>query len=225
MITILIVDDDESLRTVLSEKVSQSYNVLVAQNGEEGLKVFFEKQIDLVIADIMMPKIDGFEFVKVIRAANENIPILMMTAKHDFSSKNTGFSLGVDDYMTKPVNLDELMLRIKALLRRYRINAEQKIKIGGFKMNATTYEVEYGGEQIEMPGKQFDLLYLLLSYPNQLFTKSKLMEKVWGYDSKSDDTTLRTHINMLRNKLTGVSEFEIITIKGLGYKAVIKNEG
>lgn len=221
MITILIVDDDESLRTVLSEKVSQSYNVISAKNGEEALNIALENEVDLVIADIMMPKMDGFELTRKLREYNENIPILMMTAKHDFSSKNTGFSLGVDDYMTKPVNLDEMMLRIKALLRRYKINAEQKIKIGGFNMNATTYEVEYNGEPIELVGKQFELMYLLLSYPNQLFTKSKLMERVWGYDSKSDDTTLRTHINLLRNKLNKVTEFEIITIKGLGYKAVI----
>ncbi len=221
MVTILIVDDDESLRTVLSDKVSQSYNVLSAKNGEEALNIFFEREVDLVIADIMMPKMDGFEFTRKLREVNENVPILMMTAKHDFSSKNTGFSLGVDDYMTKPVNLDEMMLRIKALLRRYKINAEQKIKIGGFTMYATTYEVEYNGEAIELVGKQFDLMYLLLSYPNQLFTKSKLMERVWGYDSKSDDTTLRTHIHLLRNKLSKVTEFEIITIKGLGYKVVV----
>lgn len=221
MITIMIVDDDESLRTVLSEKVSQTYNVISAKNGEEALSLFFEKEVDLVIADIMMPKMDGFEFTRRLREVNENVPILMMTAKHDFSSKNTGFSLGVDDYMTKPVDLDEMMLRIKALLRRYKINAEQKIKIGGFEMNATTYEVNYNGEPIELVGKQFELLYLLLSYPNQLFTKSKLMERVWGYDSKSDDTTLRTHINLLRNKLNKIAEFEIITIKGLGYKVVL----
>ncbi len=221
MITVLIVDDDENLRTILCEKVSQSYNVLSARNGEEALEIVNKRKVDLAIVDIMMPKMDGFEFTKRLRELYENVPILMMTAKHDFSSKNTGFSLGVDDYMTKPVNLDEMMLRIKALLRRYKINAEQKIKIGGFTMNATSYEVEYNGEPIELVGKQFDLMYLLLSYPNQLFTKSKLMERVWGFDSKSDDTTLRTHINLLRNKLSKVTEFEIITIKGLGYKAVI----
>lgn len=224
MITILIVDDDKNLRSVLAEKVSQCYNVMTAENGEEALDIFYNNDIALILADIMMPKVDGFEFTQRLRADNQDVPILIMTAKHDFSSKSTGFSLGADDYMTKPINLDEMMLRIKALLRRYKINAEQKIKIGNFTMNATTYETDYGGKQIDLVGKQFELLFILLSYPNQLFTKAKLMEKVWGYDSKSDDTTLRTHINLLRNKLSGINEFEIVTVKGLGYKAVIKNE-
>lgn len=224
MVTVLIAEDDESLRTVMADKIAREYSVFTANDGVEALSLLQENKIDLVVADIMMPRMDGYELVENIRRDNEFLPVLMVTAKHDFASKSIGFNVGIDDYMEKPVNFDELMLRIKALLRRAKISADREIRIGAFSMNATTFEVLYGNSSIELKRREFELLFTLLSYPNKLFSKDKLMETVWGIDCPSDDNTIRTHINWLRNKLSAVTEFEIITVKGIGYKAVIKDE-
>lgn len=224
MATILIVEDDENLRLLMEERLEDEYTVLKAPNGLEALGIIEDGNIDLVIADIMMPKMNGYEFVQELRDRGFMTPVIMATAKQELSDKKDGFKVGADDYMTKPIVFDELKWRIEALLKRAKIAADKEIAIGGFKLNATTHEASYKEALIELTAKEFQLLFKLLSYPNKLFTKNKLMEDIWGYDSESDDTTIRTHFNRLRNKLEGINEFEIVTIRGIGYKAVIRNK-
>ena len=221
MTTILIVEDDENLRLLITATLEDTYNVVTASNGSDGLSAIEKHKIDLIIADIMMPKMNGYDFVRELRDSGYAIPVIMATAKQELTDKKDGFAVGADDYMVKPIVFDELKWRIEALLRRAKIAADKKIVIGKFSMNATTFEVLNGGEPIELAGKEFQLLYKLLSYPNRLFSKDKLMEDIWGYDSDSDDSTIRTHFNRLRNKLEDVKDFEIVNIRGIGYKAVI----
>lgn len=223
MATVMIVEDDDSLRLLMSIKLGKFYEIVQAANGAEALKRIQEKNIDLIVADIMMPLMDGYDLVRELRNLNNAIPIILATAKQSFNDKRDGFAVGADDYMVKPINFDELNWRIDALLRRSKIVADNEISIGEFKLNLSTFEAQYQGNVIEMARKEFELLFKLLSYPNKLFSKDRLMEDIWGYDSPSDDTTIRTHINRLRNKLDGIEEFEIVTIRGIGYKAVIKS--
>ena len=221
MATILIVEDDENLRLLMTATLEDSYTVVTAANGIEALSALEKDKIDLIIADIMMPKMNGYDFVRELRDSGYAIPVIMATAKQKLSDKKDGFAVGADDYMVKPIVFDELKWRIESLLRRAKIAADKEIVIGKFSMNATNFEVLYDGEPIELAGKEFQLLYKLLSYPNRLFSKDKLMEDIWGYDSDSDDSTIRTHFNRLRNKLECVKDFEIVNIRGIGYKAVI----
>ena len=167
----------------------------------------------------MMPRIDGFHLVRTIRRNNLTIPVLMLTAKQSFDDKRMGFSSGTDDYMTKPVNYEELIWRIEALLRRAHIASENKMIIGNVTLDSTSYTITVGRKISDLPKKEFDLLFKLLSYPSQIFTKNQLLDDIWGYDSESGEDTVKTHISRLRNKLQDVDEFKIITIKGLGYKA------
>lgn len=223
MATVLIVEDDESMRLLMSIKLGKKFDIEQAGNGVEALNKLEAKHIDLIVADIMMPVMDGYDLVRAIRNQDNTVPIILATAKQSFEDKKDGFAVGADDYMIKPINFDELIWRIDALLRRSKIAADKEITVGKFVLNLSTFEATYNGIQIEMARKEFELLYKLLSYPNKLFSKDRLMEDIWGYDSPSDDTTIRTHINRLRNKLDSVEEFEIVTIRGIGYKAVIKS--
>jgi len=222
MATILIVEDDESMRELMTAKLEKRFDVLSAGNGKSALKVVETKQIDLIVSDVMMPGMNGYDFVRELRNMGLQIPVIMATAKQTFDDKKDGFSVGADDYMVKPLNFDELMWRIDALLRRSKIAADKEISLGKFKLNATTFEAIYDGEPIEMTRKEFDLTYKLLSYPNKLFSHDKLLNDVWGYDCPSGETTIRSHVNRLRNKFEHITEFEIVTIRGLGYKAVVK---
>lgn len=222
MATVLIIEDDESMRTLMSVKLENKYNVITAENGSDALRVIEKTRIDLVVADIMMPKMNGYEFVRELRGSGLTIPVIMATAKANFDDKKSGFTAGADDYMIKPINFDELVLRIDALLRRAKIAADKEITIGDFRLNADSHEAFYGEESFELTRKEFDLIYKLLSYPNRVFSNDKLLTDVWGYDCPSDETTVRSHINRIRNKFEGISEFEIKTIRGLGYKAVIR---
>lgn len=224
MVTILVVEDNEHTRLLTEARLKKFYNVLVAENGNEALDIFYEKQIDLIVADVMMPVMDGYEMVKHLRDANENVPVLFLTAKSTFEDKRHGYDLGIDDYVTKPIDYEELLLRIKALLRRANIANKLKINIGNFIMDENNYSVKYNDEIIEFTKKEFELLFKLLSYPNQVMTKIQLLEDVWGYDSNSSEDTIKTHINKIRNKLKDVKEFEIISVKGLGYKVVMVEE-
>lgn len=223
MATVLIVEDDESMRLLMSIKLGKNYEIEQAGNGVEALKKLEEKHIDIIIADIMMPIMDGYDLVREIRNLDNTVPIILATAKQSFEDKKDGFAVGADDYMIKPLNFDELLWRIEALLRRSKIAADKEITVGNFVLNLSTFEAAYNGIRIEMARKEFELLFKLLSYPNKLFSKDRLMEDIWGYDSPSDDTTIRTHINRLRNKIDSVKEFEIVTIRGIGYKAVVKS--
>jgi DNA-binding response OmpR family regulator len=222
MITILVVEDDKNTRLLTVARLKPYFNVISSSDGLEALDIIYTKHIDLIIADIMMPGMDGYTFLRTLRQEKYDTPILLLTAKQSFEDKREGFSLGTDDYMTKPANYEELMWRINALLRRSRIAIEKKIVIGSMIVDSTTYTVAANDQLFELPKKEFELLFKLLSYPNIIFTRQQLLEEIWGFDSESSEDTIKTHISKLRNKFKDCNEFEIITIKGLGYKAEIK---
>jgi len=222
MAELLVVEDDANLRLLLEMRLKKRHNVLCAANGAEALKILESKNVQLVITDIMMPAVDGYTLVEKMRSRGYDTPVIMLTAKDTLNDKGQGFAVGCDDYMTKPVNFEELSWRIDALLRRSKIAGEGRIVIGGVVIDSSDFTVTRGGESIELPSKEFKLLYLLLSYPNKIFTKERILDTVWGYTSESDETTVRTHINRLRSKFESFDEFELVTIRGVGYKAVIK---
>lgn len=222
MANILIAEDDQNLQLLLHERLTPYYTIYCADNGQEALDTLSSTHIDLLITDVMMPGMDGFQLVKTIRKDSIWLPILILTAKHSLSDKQTGFATGTDDYMTKPVNFDELRWRIDALLRRSNIASERTIRIKEVVIDETKLTISKGNVSIELPPKEFALLFKLLSYPSMIFTKNQLLDEIWGYHSESGEDTVKTHISRLRNKLTGFDEFQIITIKGLGYKAEIK---
>ena len=207
------------LCSTLNHNGYQSYG---ATDGENAFDVLETTVIDIIICDIMMPKMDGFEFTKTLRNMSINTPILMVTAKDDYDSMQKGFNLGVDDYMIKPINVKEMLLRITALLRRAKINAEKKIVIGSTILDYESMTVISNNENIILPLKEFNLLFKLLSYPNKIFTRQQIMDEIWGMETDSDDRTINTHINRLREKFENNNDFEIVTIRGLGYKAVKK---
>lgn len=224
MANILIVEDDDNVRLLLKTKLGRNFEVTCAKDGGEALDVLGKSGADLVITDIMMPGLDGFSLVESMRGMGDTTPVIMLTAKSELADKGRGFSAGCDDYMTKPVNFDELLWRINALLRRYKIANDGKITIGEITVDRNTFTVTKGEETFELTSKEFRLLFLLLSYPGRIFTKENILDSVWGYASESDESTVRTHINRLRNKFEHFREFEICTIRGVGYKAVIKND-
>lgn len=222
MIKVLIVEDDSSTRLVTKLYLKNEYHILEASNGLEGLEILEHNRVNLIIVDVMMPHMDGYEFAKQLRMVDKTIPILLLTAKKDWQDKKKGFALGIDDYMTKPVNYEELLWRVRALLRRAQINSEKKIMIGDVIVNEDSNMVIRGEEHITLPKKEFELLFKLLSYPNKVFTTSQLLDDIWGYESDSDETTVRTHINRLRKRFAGYQEFGIVTVRGLGYKGEIR---
>lgn len=223
MVNILLVDDNEKIRKLMEIYLKQEgYHVLQAENGEKALEVLAETKADLVIADIMMPEMDGYELTKELRDAQFNMPILMVTAKDTFNDKKTGFGLGADDYMTKPVDMEELVLHVNALLRRSKISSDKQIKVGNIILDFESLEVRMSTNTILLPKKEFYLLYKLLSYPKKIFTRQELMDDIWGFDSEADERTVDVHIKRLREKFGEFSEFEIVTIRGLGYKGVIQ---
>ena len=221
MATILVVEDDKHTRLLTCARLKPYYAVAEAENGEEALKMLDQNHIDLIIADIQMPVMNGYDLVKELRESGIQIPVIMLTAMHTFDDKRTGFASGTDDYMTKPIDYEELLWHIKALLRRANIVSQRKIIIGDITLDSAAYTVTREGTITELAKKEFDLLFKLLSYPGMIFTKSQLLDEIWGYETNSDETTIKTHINRLRNKFADCTEFEIITIRGLGYKAEI----
>lgn len=225
MFHILVVDDDKHTRMLLQAILQNAnYTVTTADNGEEALDVLDREHIDLVVLDIMMPKMDGYEFTKIIREGNNTLPILMVTAKHQPADEKQGFLVGTDDYITKPIDEDKLLLRIKALLRRARIVSEQRIVIGDVVLDYNSFTVSRNGETQVLPQKEFMLLYKLLSYPGQIFTRIQLMDEIWGTDSETGWETVTVHVGRLRKKFEGWNEFQIEAVRGLGYRAVKKYE-
>jgi DNA-binding response OmpR family regulator len=223
LVNILLVDDHEKIRKLMEIYLKrEGYNVLHAGNGKQALDLLDYTAVDLVIADIMMPEMDGYELTRSLRDANFNMPVLMVTAKDTFPDKKKGFDLGADDYMTKPVDMDELTLRVKALLRRSKISSERQIIIGDIILDYESLEVRTPVGNVELPKKEFYLLYKLLSYPKKIFTRQELMDDILGLDSAADERTVDVHIKRLREKFGSIAEFEIVTIRGLGYKGVIK---
>lgn len=223
MIHILVVDDDKSTRMFLSAVLKKNgYTVSTACNGEDALELMDKEHIDLVVLDIMMPKMDGYEFTSILREAQNNLPILMVSAKQLPADKHKGFLVGTDDYITKPIDDEEMLYRIKALLRRAKIANERKIQIGDIVLDYDSLTVTRGEEVQELPQKEFLLLYKLLSYPGKIFTRIQLMDEIWGADSDTGWETVTVHIGRLRRRFEGWDEFSIESVRGLGYKAVKK---
>lgn len=221
MITILVVEDDKHIRKLMHAVLRrEGYEVVTAGNGIEALEVLEARHIDLIILDIMMPEMDGYAFAEELKEAGSRIPLLMVTAKLLPEDKKKGFRLGTDDYMTKPVDTEEMLLRIQALLRRSQIASARKLVVGQVQLDYDTLTVTRDGDKQTLPQKEFYLLYKLLSYPERIFTRIQLMDEIWGMDSESTDTTVNVHINRLRRRFDTYPEFELVSVRGLGYKAV-----
>ena len=221
MFNILVVEDDKNTRKLLSTILNNAgYNVITAEDGEQALDVLEHNHADLMVIDVMMPKMDGYQLTKVLRENGSQTPMLMLSAKGGISDIKEGFIVGIDDYLTKPFDFEELLLRIKALLRRSKIVFEHKLTVGNTILDYRSYSViTPQGEEV-LPQKEFLLLFKLLSYPDVVFTRLQLMDEIWGMDAESDEHTVNVHINRLRTRFANSNDFEIITIRGLGYKAV-----
>ena len=223
MFNILVADDDKNTRRLIKAVLeSEHYTVSTAENGVKALEILDREHIDLIVLDIMMPEMDGYEFTETIRSVHNDIPVLMVSAKQLPADRKKGFLAGTDDFMTKPFDDEELLLHIKALLRRAKIASERKIEIGDVILDYDSLTVSRNGEIQELPQKEFQLLYKLLSYPGKIFTRIQLMDEIWGVDSETGWETVTVHIGRLRKRFEGWSEFEIESIRGLGYKAVKK---
>ena len=223
MVRILVVEDDERLNkivcTYLNDSGFQAKGCLSANAAYEEM---YNNLYDLIISDIMMPGIDGFEFARTVRQVNKTIPILFMSAKDDLPSKQKGFQLGIDDYMVKPVELDELILRVRALLRRANIEMERKITVGNLVLDADGMSAEIDGEEISLTTREFNIIYKLLSYPKKTFSRAQLMDEFWGVESDTSLRAVDVYITKLRDKLSGCDGFKIVTVRGLGYKVVLQ---
>ena len=223
MFHILVIDDDKNTRFLLREILEMdNYTVFTANNGQEGLDLLESKHVDLVIVDIMMPKMDGYSFTRELRSINKELPILMVSAKQLSEDRKKGFVAGIDDYMSKPIDPEELSLHVKALLRRANLASDRRPVIGDVVLDYDSYTVTKNNEVIELPQKEFQLLYKLLSYPNKIFTRLQLMDEIWGMESETGWETVTVHVGRLRKRFEGWEEFQIENIRGLGYKAVKK---
>lgn len=222
MYQILVVEDDKNARRLMSTVLARyGYEPTVACNGEEALEILNRQHVDLVLLDIMMPRMDGFEFTNVLRSSGCNLPILMVTARETPADKKRGFIIGADDYMVKPVDEEEMILRISALLRRSQIAGERKLTVGKTVLIYDSMSVKTPKETQELPQKEFLLLFKLLSYPNKIFTRRQLMDEIWDTDSESEERTVDVHISRVRERFRSNTDFQIITVRGLGYKAVL----
>lgn len=223
MFQIMVVEDDVNSRKLMEAILLQNgYNVILAKDGCDALGKMDSHHVDLIVLDLMMPRMDGYEFTETLRSADCNIPILMVTAKEAPADKKKGFIAGTDDYMVKPVDEEEMLLRIAALLRRSKIANEHRLTVGETTLDYDALTVSRRGDVRELANKEFMLLYKLLSYPNKIFTRRSLMDEIWDMDSETDERTIDVHINRLRDRFKNNSDFEIVTVRGLGYKAVIK---
>ena len=221
MVNIMVVEDDPNTKKLMQAILSQNgYEVILADNGEHALELLDKKHVDLIVLDIMMPRMDGYQFTEILRESNCTLPILMVTAKETKQDRRKGFIIGTDDYMVKPFDEEELILRIAALLRRSRIVNEHKLVIGETTLDYDSLTVSRGEHTQELPNKEFMLLYKLLSYQNKIFTRRQLMDEIWDMESDTDERTVDVHINRLRDRFKENRDFEIQTIRGLGYKAV-----
>lgn len=226
MFNILIVEDDKNLRKLIVTCLKKNnYNTYETTNGVEALNILDQNYIDLIISDVMMPKMNGFQLIKELRSSKYKTPILLITAKSDIKDKKQGFLLGADDYMVKPINMEELILRVQVLLRRSQSANERKIRIGDLVLNYDQMSVAKKEKIYFLAQKEFLLLYKLLSTPDTIFTRQELMEEIWGLESESDYRTIDVHIKRIREKMYDVNEFEIITIRGVGYKSIIHEKG
>lgn len=225
MVTVMIVDDDRMVRFLTKAKLGARYKVLEAPDGAAALDVMSHEHVDLVILDIQMPVMDGYETLKAMRAGGDMRPVIMLTAMGTMQHKREGFAAGADDYMVKPIDYEELIWRIDALLRRSRIAAEKRMVVGGLALDEDRMAATYEGKDLGLTKMEFSLLFKLLSYPNVVFTKQQLMDDVWGYDTETDYDSIKTYVSRLRGKLADCHEVELVSIRGLGYKAVIREDG
>lgn len=223
MLRILVVEDDRQLNdTVCSFLIRNGFEVMGCTGANAAYDAMYDISYDVIVSDIMMPGVDGFEFAETVRQLNQEIPILFMTARDDLAAKQRGFRVGIDDYMVKPIELDELVLRLNALLRRAKIAASKKLTVGSLIMDAEERAATLNGEEISLTVREFNLLFKLLSYPKKTFTRSQLMDEFWNADTASSSRTVDVYITKLRDKFSSCQDFEIVTVHGLGYKAVLK---
>ena len=223
MVHILVVEDDEKLNRIVCTYLNDSgFQAKGCRGAREAYDEMYDQLYDLIISDIMMPGIDGFEFARTVRKGNQRIPILFMSARDDLPSKQKGFQLGIDDYMVKPVDLDELVLRVRALLRRANIEMERKITVGNLVLDADGMSAEVDGEEISLTNREFNIIFKLLSYPKKTFSRAQLMDEFWDIDSDTSLRAVDVYMTKLRNKLSGCDGFRIVTVRGLGYKAVLQ---
>ena len=223
MFHIMVVEDDQALNKLICRVlVKNNYEVVPAFDGEEALSLLDQNYIDLIITDLMMPKVDGYDLTKELRESGYQLPILVVTAKDTFPDKLKGFKLGIDDYMVKPIDVNELLLRVEALLRRARIIYEKKLEFPHVCLDYINLTVTVDGKSQILPQKEFQLLYKLLSFPNQTFTRQQLMDELWGYDSETDIRTVDVHVDRLRDRFREIPYFQILTVRGLGYKGTIE---
>ena len=223
MFNILVVDDDKNTRNLFSALLkSEGFSVQTAEDGESALEAIDKIHVDLIVADVMMPGMDGYALTEVLRRCESNIPILMVSAKQLPEDRKKGFLAGIDDYMSKPVDDEEFILQVKALLRRSKIAAEKRIVVGDTELDYNCMTVGEKGVRSDLPQKEFLLLFKLLSYPGQIFTRRQLMDEIWNLDCDTDERTVDVHINRLRDRYRKSEDFEIVTVRGLGYKAVCK---
>ena len=220
MFNILVAEDDKNQRRLIEAALKRNgYSVSTAEDGAAALAVLDKEQIDLIITDLMMPAADGYQLTEQLRSAGFNLPILVVTAKESFEDKRRGFMLGIDDYMVKPINIDELVLRVGALLRRAQIAHEHRLAVGNVVLDYNALSVTVDGVSETLPKKEFYLLFMLLSYPDIIFTRRQLMDEIWGMEKDVDERTVDVHIRRLRERYENVGAFEIVTVRGVGYKA------
>lgn len=223
MIKILVVKDDVQLNQMVCTYLNDSgFETKGCLNANDAYDEMYNNLYQLIISDIMMPEIDGFEFARTVRNVNKTIPILFMSAKDDLPSKTKGFQIGIDDYMVKPVELSELLLRVRALLRRANIEMERKITVGNLELDADGMSATVGAEEVSLTTREFNIMYKLLSYPKKTFSRAQLMDEFWGIDSDTSLRAVDVYVTKLRDKLSGCDGFQIVTVRGLGYKAVLK---
>ena len=224
MFNILVIEDNKNMRKLICATLKQNgYSTFEAEDGEVGLDVLDSTHIDLIICDIMMPNMDGYEFTETLRDGHCETPIIIVTAKEQLEDKKKGFSIGADDYMVKPIDFEELILRIGAILRRSKIVNDHKITIGNTILDYNSLSVTSNGECNTLPKKEFYLLFKLVSSPDTIFTRRQLLDEIWGMESMADERTVDVHIKRIRERYRASNDFEIVTVRGLGYKAVIKS--
>ena len=221
MVKILLIEDERPVRELTKVKLKGLYEILEAEDGLKAFDVLEREKVDLIIVDVMMPNMDGYEFMSELRNLGDETPVIMLTAMDSFAHKKKGYNLGIDEYLTKPIDYEELTWHIEAILRRYKINSDREIVIGDFSLSEDTMAASIAGQRIDLTDTEFKLLYKLLSYPGVIFTKQQLMDDIWGYDTESDYSTIKVYINRIRNKLSACDKFEILSARGVGYKAEI----
>ena len=223
MVNILVLEDDEELNRLVCTYLNDSgFNAKGCLKASAAYDLMYNNLYDMIVSDIMMPEIDGFEFAETVRKVNKHIPILFMSAKDDLPSKQKGFQLGIDDYMVKPIELDELLLRVRALLRRANIEMDRKIIVGNLELDADAMTATVDGEEIPVTTREFNVLYKLLSYPKKTFSRAQLMDEFWGIDTETSLRAVDVYVTKLRDKFSGCDGFKIVTVRGLGYKAVVE---